>query len=198
MRKLSVLTIVVFVIMAAFTSCGGGNLLDGTYVLEDGDGLFDASLIISGNKFKVEVDGRIVEERTFELVVKQKEKGYCSGAIILIEDGYQDEAKFEFDGYKLTIEDDVFIKKNATPQKAGKSRSVGSGGSNIGKQAAEDICECSKVDGFAALTCLGAWIDKYEEYLVQKSLEEMLKEPVFKDKNIQKDFEKNAEKCKKR
>ena len=74
------------------------------------------------------------------------------------------------------------------------------GGSSIGKQAAEDLCECysasgtDRSGGFAALFCIGAWTEKYEEYLDADALKK--KKFIFKDKNIQKEFEKFCEKCK--
>ena len=75
---------------------------------------------------------------------------------------------------------------------------TGCGGSSIGKQAAEDLCECSKTEGFAALACLGAWTEKYEQYLIDPEIifRASDNESIFKDKTIQKDFEKVANKCK--
>ena len=203
MKKLAVMTVVaikmkkvIFKIFAAvvlavvFVACGGGRL-DGTYISTEDDDIENAFLIISGNKMKIEVGGSVVEEITFQRVEKSYENGISRGVFIMTEKGRNNETNYEFDGNRLTFDDMVFIRKNATPKKSGNSGS-------IGKQAAEEACGCAKVDGLAALVCLGAWVEKYEEYLENAHSEEVLKTPVFKDKKNQKDFEKTVEKCKQR
>ena len=75
------------------------------------------------------------------------------------------------------------------------------GGGSIGKQMAKELCDCQNASatdrsgGFASLVCIGAWVEKYEEYFEENPLK--TNEFNFKDKKIQKEFEKYVENCKK-
>ena len=135
------LVIAALAVAAAFTSCGGGGSLDGTYVFADPE----TTLVytFSGNKLQVEANGGEAQKATFELVEEQKEEGVSRGTIFITDQNGKHEMRYELEGDRLTFNDNVvFTKKNPTPQKASNTRSAGGGGSRGGndmRQTAQDF-----------------------------------------------------------
>jgi len=141
MRRIAVIT----VIAAIMLSCGGGSL-DGTYALADSNAE-SAFLIITGNKMKVEQEGKVLDEITFKFVEQNKEKGINSGVISMTtKNGDIYEEKYEFDGNKLSLWGLIYEKQNVAIEKKESSNSLfggGGGNSKIILKAETDVIHLS-------------------------------------------------------
>ena len=115
MKKIGLnhLVIAVFVISAAFISCGGGDnskSLNGTYV----GSVFRAktTIVFSGNKIKI-VSERDMLEGFFELVEEYKDDDFSRGKLIITSREGKKEATYELEkkGKMLTFDRNFFIKE---------------------------------------------------------------------------------------
>ena len=91
---------------------GSGVNLSGTYF--SNDGRFDASLVVTRNKFKLEINGKVEDEFNYRAVEEFKENNYSRGIVFVTEDGAEIEEKYEIAGNIFTFVDIVFFKKGAS------------------------------------------------------------------------------------
>ena len=101
--------IVVFAVLAAFTSCDSKDVFDGVYVTNDNREPL-LTITFSGDKCKLEANGNLYAEGIFKVIEEQK-KGLMRGTINFADRDWM----YGLEGDNFWLEDRVFIKKKSTP-----------------------------------------------------------------------------------